>query len=202
MDGNKIAPEAIKLLMDIQGETRGFNVKSDRDYVLKRAGQKGLAKLEAKLAEWGCPIEYQDLENIQFVPLGQRVLSLLAIKEAFQWGDEEIRNVCAFNFKFPLVLKLFAPYFVSIQKVMEQAPQMWKKYFTIGTLRFREYHEKEKYCVLELKDFDTHPIMCRCLEGYFNAFAQSFLNTKNVECLETQCRFKGHLYHEFLLKWQ
>lgn len=194
--------ETIKKLMAIKGETRGFNLKHDGEYILTKKGPEGLKKVEKQLALWGYPIKYKKIKSMDFFPAGLRALSLLAIQEVFGWGDKEIREVCAFHPKTPLVTRLLVKFFYSIPTILEKSSEGWRRYWTVGELRTSAFSEKEKYAVLRLEGFDLHPVFCRCVEGYFQSMAQMVVKSPKITCQETKCPFKGDKYHEFLVKWQ
>lgn len=202
MEKEILTKEIAKKLMAVKGETRGFNIRLDGEYILKTRGKAGLQKVEEELEKIGCPIKYLKIKHMDFFPAGLRAISLLAIKKAFSSDDEEIRKVCAFQPKTSLITRLFVKYFFSITKVMEKIQEMWGEYWTVGELRFLEYNEKEKYAILQVRDFDLHPIFCRCLEGYFASISKIIVKAKNVNCRETKCSFENQAYHQFKTTWK
>ncbi|MBD3207947.1 MAG: hypothetical protein GF370_00650 [Candidatus Nealsonbacteria bacterium] len=181
-------------------ETRGFNVKHDGEYILKEKGNEGLAELEKVWEEIGYPIKYKEIKDMDFIPGGMRAVSLLAIKKAFQADDEEIRNVCYFHPRTSLIVRLSSRYIYSLPSVMKKAQNMWKTYWTEGELEFAEHNKEEKYIIMRIKDFNLHPLFCRCMEGYFASIAKLVLKEK-TRCRETKCGHQGDDYHEFLIEW-
>lgn len=201
MKAKKLTKELADELMKIKGETRGFNLEHDTRWILKNWGEEGLKKVERKLKRVGYPIEYKKLKIMDFYPAGLRAISLLAIKEVFNLDKEGVRNVCAFHPKISLVMKLFAKYFYSIPVVMDQGPNIWKKYWTVGELVSVDYNKEKKHAIFRIKEFDLHPTFCNCMEGYFKGAAVLVLRNREITCEETKCTFRGDEYHEFLLKW-
>jgi len=200
----EITKEEIEKLMNKDVETRGVVLKTDSEYILEKQGESGLKRLEAELEKMGQPIKYQEIKNMDFCPAGLRVLSLLAIKKVFGFDDEEIKEMGFIATKKSLIIKLFVRYFLSTERVFyKEAPRIWQKHWTKGTLVPIELNEKEKYAVLRLEDFELHPIYCSVyLRGYFSGILQMLIKTPKITCQETKCSFKGDQYHEYLLKWQ
>lgn len=189
-------------LMKVGGDTRGFNLKHDGDYVLKEKGEKGLSMVEKELEALGYPLQYRDIKEMDFYPAGMRALSLLAIQKVFGLGEEAGREICSFHPKISLVVKLFMKYFYSLDRMLEAAQRLWRKYWTVGELEVGAYSQKEKFVILKIKNFNLHPSFCRCLEGYFSTLAAMVVKSNKVLCRETKCSFAGKNYHEFLVTWK
>lgn len=197
----KLTKELVKKLMATQGECRGIHLRNDAEYILAKKGQKGLGKVEKELAGLGYPIKYAEIKNMEFYPAGLRVLSLLAAKKVFDWGDEKVRDMCSFAAGVSFVVKLYMKFFYSIPKILEKASKMWREYWTEGRLEVKGYNEEEKYAVLRIEDFNLHPIYCRCLEGYMAGLTKMVTKSGEAECRETECVFKGGKTHEFEIRY-
>lgn len=198
-----LTKEIVNKLMKANGKCRGFAIKQDGEYILKMKGKEGLEKLEKELAKAGVPIKYSEIESMKFYPAGLRALSLLGIKKAFAAEDEEIRKVCAFQPKTPLIIRLFMKYFYSIPGMMKKTQDMWKAYWNVGKLTFIEYNEKENYAILRIEGLDLHPVWCRCNEGYMASVAELVIGGgKKIKCKETKCMAKGDKFHEFLITFE
>ncbi len=63
-----------------------------------------------------------------------------------------------------------------------------------------EHNSDKKYVVVRIKEFDLHPVFCRCLEGYFVTFATLVSGTK-TKCKEIKCTFEGDGYHDYLIEY-
>ena len=199
--GEKLCQE----LMEIEGEARGINFKNDRDFVLRKKGRKGLAKLEAELKRLGCPIKYDQIDTYKFYPVGLRAISLLAIKKVFNMKDKDIGDVCGFATYVSMMVKIYMKFFSSPEALVEKAPLIWREHFSIGEFSIDDQSVEKKYGVVRIKNFKVHPIFCRCLEGYFRSMAATIIQTKDPKtttCKEVKCEFKGDDFHEFLVKWQ
>jgi hypothetical protein len=194
----KIAEE----LMKIKGEARGVHFKNDADFVLKLKGEEGLVKVEKELEKLGYTIKYKEINQFDFYPVGLRALSLLVIKKAFDWSDKEIKELCGYAMKFSWIIKLLMRSLFSIEKILKETPKTWSKYFNIGEAEIEKYDLDKKYVILKIKNFDLHPIYCRCIEGVITGGINLVLKTKKMSCEEFECPFKEGKEHKYLIKWE
>jgi len=198
-----INKETAKKLMEIKGEIRGMDLKSDADFVIKERGKEGLNKVEEELKEVGYPVEYEKLKTMGFYPGGLRALSLLAVKKALNFNDEKIREMGRYAIKVSFIVKIFIRYFSPISKFFfKETPKIWNKYWTAGEFIPVELDEKKKYAIVRVKNLNLHPIYCLYLEGYFSTFAHLVTGAEEINIEETKCVFRGDQYHEYLIKWK
>jgi len=195
----KLTKRVIEKLMALEGEARGLHLTNDCQFILRTKGENGLQRLEKRLKELECPIEYKKISSLAFYPIGIRAVSLLVMQEVFEWKDENIRKACAFGTSASLIVKLYMKFFYSISKLVDKVPNIWQEYFNKGELEISEWNLKEKRAIIQLRDFSLHPIYCCCLEGYFAQFIKMLIKTSSVKCKEIKCM--GN-YHEFLLEWE
>ena len=198
----KITKEEIKKLAAIKGKVRGQVFLTDIGYIKEKKGREGVRLLKEKIAEWGNPIDYEKAEALKWYPVGLRVISLLAIKEVFGWGDKEIFALGSNAPKFSLIVKVLMRYFLSVQKTFKEGSKYWEKHYSVGALEPVEYNKKEKYFILRLKDFKIHPILCSYYAGYFLRIGQYVQRSEKMTIEETKCMFKGDSYHEFIIRWE
>ncbi len=196
----ELTKEVVKKLISVKGEARGVTFKTDAEFILREKGEEGLKKVEEKLKEWGQPIKYREIENMAFYPVGLRALSLLAIKEVFNFDEEKIKEMGAAAPKVSIIIKLFMQFFLSIRTTIAQVPKMWRKHYTIGDLVSVKLDERKKFLILRLRNFNLHSICCSYLSGYFSKVIEMVVRSK-VSCQETECFFRGDEYHQYLLKW-
>lgn len=190
----------VKRLMDIKGEARGLVIKIDWDIILRKEGEKGLQRLEARMAELGIPLKHEDIKTMDFYPLGYDVISVLAMKEIFNYGEKELVELGESEVQISLLLKLFMKHLFSLKILIEQGPGLWRKHYTVGELEVADLNEKKRYLVLRLKNFAPRHEFCAIIRGYFSKALQMMVNSP-VSSLETKCNFRGDDYHEFLLRW-
>lgn len=199
----KLDRHLAKKLMEIKGEVRGVTLGIDRDYVLKEKGEEGLKKVEEELEKLGFPIKYKEINTLGYYPLGLRALSLLAIKQVFNFNDQKIQEIGFFATKVSLIIKFFIKYVFSFQRVFfRESPKIWREHWTIGELIPVELNEEKKYAILQLKDFDLHPIYCTFLKGYLPGLFSLIVKSSKITCQETKCTFREDEFHEYLIKWQ
>jgi len=191
-----------KEIMKIKGEARGIHFKNDAEFVLKEKGKAGLAAVEKELADIGYPIDYEKINQFDFYPAGLRALSLLAVQKTFNWSEEKIKELCEYAMSFSWVIRLLMKHFFSIDRVAKQTPKTWSQYFTSGQAEVKEYDLKKKYAILVIKDFNLHPVYCRCFEGVVPGVLKMVISSKKIVCQETECTFSGGKEHKFLIKWQ
>ncbi len=200
----EINKEEIEKLIKIDVQARGVVFKTDTEYILAHEGEDGLKKLEEELEKLGYPIKYKEIKSMEFYPAGLRVLSLLAIRKTFNFDDEKIKNMGLVATKKSIIVKLFIRFFLSVKEVLfKEAPRIWQKHWTKGEIVPIELDEKKKYAILQLKNFNLHPLYCSAyLRGYFSGILQMLVKSPKITCQETKCTFKGDECHEYLIKWE
>lgn len=199
----ELTKELVRQLMAMSGDVRGVVFKTDGDYILKEMGEDGLKKLEQELASLGCPIDYKKIEALSFYPMGLRVISLLAIKKVFSFDDAKIKEMGIFASKTSLILKLFINYFLSVKKVFfEEAPKIWHKHYSVGDFNPIELDEEKKYGIIQIKNYQFHPIFCLYLGSYLCGFLQMLVKSSAITFEETKCPFRGDEYHEYKITWK
>lgn len=196
-----ITQEEVKKILSIKGQVRGVTFKTDAQYVLSKEGELGLQKLKLAIKKTGVDIDYEKIKNIDWYPLGWRILSLLIIKDCFTWGDKELYNMGHSAPSNSFIVKILLRYFISFEKTSREACKYWGKHYTIGKLETPKFDEEKKEVIYQLKDFKINPVMCPYLMGYFMAIAELTNKSKDIAIKENQCSFKGDLYHEFIINW-
>jgi len=194
--------EEIQKLVKIPGRVRGQVFITDIEYVREKRGEEGVKILKKKMKELGNPINYEEVKVTEWYPLGLRVVSLLAIKEVFNWGDKEIWDMGNCAPKYSFIVKMLMKYFLSAERSFKESPKYWIKHYSVGKLEAHEFDEKEKYLTLRLHDFKIHPILCSYYLGYYLRIAQYVIKSEKIAIKETKCMFKGDSYHEFKIKWE
>jgi len=198
----KITKAEIKKLMEIPGKVRGVVFATDLEYVKEKKGERGVGLLKKKIEEWGNPIDYKKVKVTEWYPVGLRAISLLAIKEAFGWGDKEIKDLGNCAPKYSFIVRMLMKSFLSLKRSFEETPKYWTKHYTVGKLEDYEFNDKEKYLVLRLHDFKIHPILCIYYLGYYLRISQYVFESEKITIEETKCMFRGDAYHEFVIRWE
>jgi hypothetical protein len=192
--------EEIKKLVKIPGKVRGQVFLTDIQYVREKKGEEGISLLKEKIKEWGKLFDYDKVKTTDWYPIGLRVISLLAIKETFNWGDDKITDMGNSAPKYSFIVRMLMKYFLSPEKTFGESPKYWEKHYSIGRMEPYKYDPVENMYILRLHDFKVHPIMCFYFKGYFTMIGQ-FVQKWKITTRQTRCVFKGDPYCEYSLKW-
>jgi uncharacterized protein YxjI len=197
----QINDEDINKILNAEGEVRGVVFKTDRHFIIDREGEEGLKKVEEELRKMNCPFNYEEeADNMSFYPIGMRALSIIAIAKAFDLDRESVIKMGGNAPKFSLMIKFFMRYFLSAEKIMEKAGEMWGKHYTVGKLESVEMNTEEKFIRARLYNVDLHPIFCDYLIGYFSSVIKMGVGEEG-KGEEVKCIHRGDDYHEFTIKW-
>ena len=192
----------LKKLKDMSGEARGVTMQTDANYVSRKIGEQGVAKLQQKTKELGWEIDYKNIKTMGWYPLGQRVISLLAAKEAFGWGDGEIQDMGNNAPKYSFIASTMLKYFLSVSKVFQEAARYWEKHYSTGKLVPVEIDEDKKFALLRLENFNINPVFCPYFMGYFLRISQLVVRSPKITGEETKCSSRGDGWHEYLMRWE
>lgn len=96
-----ISKEQAKEIMSLTGETRGFNIKLDSEYILKTKGEEGLKKLEQEMEKLGYSIKYREKDQKEINILCKSATELLTLvferpdllKPTIRWFEEKIKRL-------------------------------------------------------------------------------------------------------------
>ncbi len=198
-----ITKEEIEKILQKKGDVRGVVFQTDANYILQKEKEEGLQKVEEKLKEWGVTLRYEEIKPMAWYPVAWRTLSILAIREALEWSDEEIREMGKNAPKISIIVKLFFKLFPDIEKFAEQVPKYWRKHYTVGELEVTKLDKEGKVIALHMKNFTFHPAQCKYYEGYFEQTVQLTRPKDSVvTCKEIQCSFRDNVsYEAYQVKW-
>ena len=197
-----INQEIAKRLMAVKAQTRGINMKNGATFIVKEEGPEGVKKMEKALKELGFPLKFDKVRSMDFYPAGYLPVFFLLTKKLFGWDDQKIRELCGFAVSASLVVRIYMKFFHSVEKMIKKAPEIWREYFTAGELEFLEHNFKEKYSLVEVRNFDLDKSFCVCMEGFLENITKLTINSKEVHCREIACTFDHYSSHKFLIKWQ
>jgi hypothetical protein len=189
-------------LLRLKGRVRGAVFETDAEYIRNKYGNAGLEKITAAMHELGCELHYGDFNSMDWHPLGLRALSLLVMRDAFKWTDEDIRAMGDAAPKYSFIVKFLMKFFVAPKVAFSHAPEYWTKHYDIGRLQAVELNEEKGCAVVHLCDFEVHAIYCRYLEGFFGRLFTFMFPRSTVGIRETSCQCKGDSLHEFLVNWE
>lgn len=191
------------LLKNIEGEVRGVVFKTDAEFVKEKMGLEGFEKLKLAMKETGIPLDYEEETSAtKWYPLSWRILSILVIKDTFDFNDEDIKEMGESAPKYSFIVRTLLRYFISLEKTFSEASKYWKEHYSVGELVVPDPSVvKDNYLIFHLKDFRVHPILCEYYKGYFLSISRVVIKAENMKMEETKCSFKGDDYHEFKVTW-
>ncbi len=194
----------IEDVLKLKGDVRGAVFKTDARYVLEKKGEEELKKIETRIfKETGEPVKYgKEVISTNWYPLSWRILSLLFIKDTFKWDDEEIFKMGLTAPKYSFIVKTLLSYFVSLEKTFAESTKYWREHYSTGELFSPTIDVKGKLLVIQLKDFESHPILCPYFKGFFKSIANLSVRTKKMNIEEDKCVFRGDEYHQFVITWE
>ncbi len=197
----QITDEEINKILGAEGEVRGVVFKTDRRFIVDNAGEEGIKKVEDELTKMDCSFNYEEeSDNMSFYPLGMRAMSLLAISRALNLEKKEIIQMGSNAPKFSLMIKFFMRYFLSAEKIMEKAGEIWEKHYTVGKLEPTEMNMEEKFMKAKLSGIELHPIVCDYLTGYFSSIIRMGIGEESSGQESTYQKI-GEKDYEFMIKW-
>ena len=196
-----IKKEEADKLMQMKGEVRGVVFQTDAEYVRAKKGKEGLEEVKEQLKKLGYPINYEEARAMEWFPIGLRALSLLVIKDTFNWNDEEIEMMGNTAPKYSFIMKMLMRYFVSTEQTLKFSPKYWGRHYSVGELEIAEFHDKEKYAIVRVKDFKMPPPLTKYLEGYFCRVLEYTLPGQKVKGEQQKFTYKGDPYDEYRFFW-
>ncbi len=198
----KIPKEEIEKILKIKGHISGMAFLEDKKFFLEEMGKNVLAEIEKKISEiTGEEFSYKKIKKYVMYPLYFSVLTTLILKHDYNFTDEMIKKFGKNGAKVSLLIKLFLRKFYSLKQVFKQASGIWKRYFNVGNLLVEDFNEKEKIMVINIVDFNTHPLYCLQLEGVISQLISYVVKSEKLEVKEIECAFRGGKSHKFKITW-
>jgi hypothetical protein len=191
----------VEEVMRLEGRARGAAFQTDRLYLTKVRGEEGVHALEGKLQTLGYPIRYSTVKAMEWLPVGLRILSLLAIKDLFDWSNDEIKAMGNAAPAYSFIVKLFMKVLGSLELALTRVPDYWRSHYSVGVVE-AELFAAEQRLVLTIKGFKGHPILCKYLEGYFERSLSAVCPRRKIEAVETECVYRGHVHHRYIISWE
>jgi hypothetical protein len=146
---------------------KGAAFKEDFDYIIKKKGQEGLAKVNHRLKERGAKYDLLEIKDLMVYPLEYRVEFLKAVKDEFKWDDRELFAMARSAPRVNSALKMFVRYMVSLDKALESTSKYWSNYYSAGSLAPLDHDKQKGKISLALYDLPADPILYTELSGYF-----------------------------------
>ncbi len=199
---NSNLKEKTKELLQKKGNIKGETINFILQYLQNKEGDDALIKLKEKLKELEVPIDIEKIKSFSLVKDSIVAIIMLAIKDVFDWTDDDIYEMGKAEPKNSFIVRLLMKYLVSVEKTFQRAPEFWRKFYDFGHLEAVEFNEKEKYFILRLHKYNTDPIMCKYLAGFMHTMITFSIKEEDVSIKETKCIYSGSDYHEYLIEWK
>ena len=196
-----ISQEELNKIKQIQGKIIGFSFREDFEFIKNKKGEEGLRKIERALQDLGYFFKPDDIKKYQWYPWYQNILILVLAKNIFHWNEKVFWEWGRFNAKISFIAKLMMKFFVSFERLLKEAGNYWQRYFTLGKLEVETLNQRERFTILILKEFPSHPLFCRELEGFFWQTASYVLPKEGLKVEEIECPFQGGKVHRFKISW-
>lgn len=197
-----ISKEELEELMKMKEEIRGSAIKNAATFTFDKRGKEGLRRLEEEIAKLDYQIKLEEVKEIQLYPLGLAIASLVIMKRLFNFSDKDFQEMGGRSVKVSIVVRSLMQFLTpfSFEQIIRRLPEIWKRINPIGELKTVKLDQDERYLILRLEDYRTHPIQCQILIGAFSSLIQ-IVSGKKTTCEEIKCIYRGDEYHEFLIKW-
>jgi hypothetical protein len=193
----KLTKEQAEQYLKMGGKIRSVIFQTDKSYILKKAGEEGLRKIEERAKELGVEIPYRTATATDWHPMGLRIISVLLAAEVLGWSEEETREMGRNAVKVSFIVKLFMKFFVSLEKFMVKVPYYWKMHYAdAGDLEVVKIDRANKEVILYLKGIKFPRICLDYYEGYFQQMFEFVLGeSKESKFVEKED------YYEYTVKW-
>jgi len=195
-----LSEQELDKIRKAEGKVRGMSFSIVKDFILRKKGEKGLEKLKSSMAEVGYPLRFDKISSTKFYPLGSFIALFLVIQKIFDFNDNDFEEFGRFRAKSSPFIRIYMKYFVSMDKIIREASDMWKKSTTVGSVKVVEYDKKAKRVRLQIRDYETTQKQCVFFKGLLSGVFSN-LTGKEPVCKETKCTYRGDDCHEFLLTW-
>ncbi len=201
MTEEKSLEEVVAELKQIDGNVKAEIILVQRDYILYKEGEEGLKRLKERMKELGADISFEEIKASSWEKEWKNSLMMVVAKEVFNWTEEDVFEMGRYSPRASFFIKMMMQYVVSLDILFNNAGVYWKKQQDFGEVESTELNKEERYAVVRIKNFHTHPLMCIYHAGYFKGALEFVTKSKGVTVEETECTHRGGRYHEYLIKW-
>ena len=195
------AKEDFNWVMKLKEEARGIGLKIGTTFILKEEGEEGLKKLEDTMLKLGYPIRYKEIKPMSFYPLKLLYLTFIVSQKIFNYDSKKFQEVGKYESKFPLFMRLYMKYFVSLEKLEKTASRIWRNHYMSGSFKVIETNEEKRYIIARIEDFPLHPYHFQFLLGFFPSMLKTIIG-KEATCEGKECPGSEGKCHEFVMRWQ
>jgi len=196
-----ISKEELEEIENIKGEVRGLGMQTHANFILEEEGKEAVKKMEKAMEGLGYPVSYEKIQRMKLYPLKLEALTLLIIKKLFRYDRKKFKEIGRFHAKISSIFRFFLKKFLSFEKISQEIPNVWGRYFKEpGEFKVLKFSKEDKEAIFRIKNFHFYPLHCFVMEGVFEGLIPIVSGEKGA-CEETKCIHRGDEYHEFVLQW-
>jgi len=197
----EILGESLERMEKTTGNVKGDAINLHVKYIKYKEGEESLEKVEKKMRELGCSLDFNKINRFDWYPVFLVDLIVITSKEIFNWSNEDVFKMGMSAPRTSFVLRLFSKHISSVENLFKNASYIWERYFDSG--KIEPVKIGDDFIIIRMKGYEVHPLICQqyyC--GYFLSLVKMCLPGKKVGIEETKCFFREDPYHEYLIKWE
>jgi Holliday junction resolvase len=166
----------------------------------EKFGKEKKEEFKRAMQEAGYNVFFEGKES-KTIPLVTFIALIVGEKYFFEIEEEEVKEIGKESAKLSFLLKFASKLLASLDMLVKNANEGWRKYYNTGELFIVEYNKEEKKIIGEVRDFLGHPLHCKHIEGYFEQII-FFVTGKKITCHEEECVFRGGKVHRYIMRWE
>ena len=179
---------------------KGAIFRSNAAYIRKIAGEDGYQRVTATVAKKWPGFNVDHMREKDWFPLDMRITFLEACRSELEWDDKRIYLMGSDAAQNSSITMSFISYFLTVNKALKFAPEMWGNNYNSGKLEVLE--NEPGHGKLTLADFKHSPILCTYLAGYFHGVGKKVAKAADVKVTEEKCVHKGAEKCVFSFVWK
>ncbi len=187
---------------DSSEKIRAEAVRVNKNYILQKEGKEGFEKVKKRIKELGVEMDFEELDSKTWEEDWKNSILVATAKEVFNWTEEDVFEMGRYGPRSSFFIKMVLQNFVSLDTVLNNASDYWKKHCNLGSLEVVDYNEEKKYVVIRIRDLLMHPVICVGRAGFLKGISEFVLKSSNTTIEETKCMHKGDDYHEYTIRWE
>ena len=195
-----ITQEEVDKLKNLEGEVRGVVFKTDRKFIVSKAGEKGVKKVEEELSNINHPFIYDNIEEMEFYSFGMRIASIMSIYKALNLSEEDVIEMGRKAPRVSSFIRFFNKHFLSIEKTLAKVGEIWQKHATSGKVTLEKVDEKEGFAIFHFSEIELNPLYVLYMRGYLSG-SISMVTGKKVEVSSKNFEKEGVFVNEFKATW-
>jgi hypothetical protein len=197
----KLTKEEADKMMKVKGNVTGTIYQADYRLILERGGEEKVREVEKKLEELGYPIKLKETSSFKWYSEAHACLVYLSMLEVFDWDESKTFEIGYNVPSFSTLTKLLMKY-LSVERLIKEASNTWKKHFDFGEMKCTKFDEEKKTGVLRVDGFKKfHPTLDLYIRGYITRLVEMAVKSKDVKVEQTKSLYEGDPYAEYRITW-